>query len=297
MTCMEETLLFGCGQDTLFGILALPETSGTMAVIVVVGGPQYRVGSHRQFVHLARALANAGYAALRFDFRGMGDSQGEARSFEHVQDDICAAIDALQARLPSVRHVALWGLCDAASAALLYSHEAKDARVRVLCLLNPWVRSQASLARTHIKHYYLQRLTQPAFWGKFLRGQVAAKAARDLANNLHQAAASALGGRAAATAHHNADRATAPFQPRMAAAWHAFAGKIVVLLSVDDYTAKEFVEATTSDAAWRKAWQRKNLVRHDLAGADHTLSNTAHRTLLEQLTIQELQHDDHHTRG
>lgn len=294
MTCTEETLLFGCAQDTLFGILALPDTAATMAVIIVVGGPQYRIGSHRQFVHLSRALAHAGFVVLRFDFRGMGDSHGDARHFDNVQDDIGAAIDALQARLPSIRHVALWGLCDAASAALIYSHEAADARVRVLCLLNPWVRSQATLARTHVKHYYVRRLAQPAFWGKLLRGQVAAQAVRDLAGNLRLAAATAFNGRASAT---DANRAVVPFQQRMATAWHAFAGKIVVLLSEDDYTAKEFIDATTTDAAWRNAWQRKNLVRHDLAGADHTLSSAAHRSLVEQLTIRELQHDEHDARG
>jgi len=30
---------------------------------------------------------------MRFDYRGMGDSEGEARTFESVQDDIRIAID------------------------------------------------------------------------------------------------------------------------------------------------------------------------------------------------------------
>jgi alpha/beta superfamily hydrolase len=48
-------------------------------VLVIVGGPQYRAGSHRQFTLLARSLAEQGFAVLRFDYRGMGDSTGAMR--------------------------------------------------------------------------------------------------------------------------------------------------------------------------------------------------------------------------
>ena len=72
MNYTEETTVFACAGDTLMGILAKPETPADTGVIVIVGGPQYRVGSHRQFVLLSRALAAAGYAVLRFDYRGMG---------------------------------------------------------------------------------------------------------------------------------------------------------------------------------------------------------------------------------
>ena len=60
---------------------------GRLGVIILIGGPQYRAGAHRQFVHLARSLADEGIACLRFDFRGMGDSSGEARTFRFVGND------------------------------------------------------------------------------------------------------------------------------------------------------------------------------------------------------------------
>jgi alpha/beta superfamily hydrolase len=98
----------------------LPEKQPACGVLVVVGGPQYRVGSHRQFLLLSRRLASEGYPVMRFDYRGMGDGGGAMRSFEDVSADIGAAIEAFQRRCPSVRRIVLWGLCDAASAALLY---------------------------------------------------------------------------------------------------------------------------------------------------------------------------------
>lgn len=284
MNYTEETTLFDCAGDTLLGILAKPEAPLETGVIVIVGGPQYRVGSHRQFVLLSRALATAGHAVLRFDYRGMGDSEGQPRDFEAVSADIAAAIVVLQTRLPAVRQVVLWGLCDGASAALLYCSETHDPRVSGLCLLNPWVRSEASLARTQVKHYYTQRLTQKEFWTKLLRGGVAFKALAGLFRNIRVAVAGARGSRSAVS-----DRSALsqpPFQQRMAGAWDAFDGNIFLLLSGEDYTAKEFLEYASKDAFWKNALTHPRLIRHDLQGADHTFSSVAYRTEAEDLTLR-----------
>ena len=287
MNYTEETALFECAGDTLLGILAKPETPAETGVIVIVGGPQYRVGSHRQFVLLSRALAAAGYAVLRFDYRGMGDSEGQPRDFQAVSADIAAAIDALQERTPSVKQVALWGLCDGASAALLYCHETHDPRVSGLCLLNPWVRSEASLARTQVKHYYLERLTQKAFWIKLLSGRVALKALAALIRNLRVAFSGTnnSGPLTSASAHLSARQE--PYQRRMAIAWHSFNGRIFLLLSDNDYTAKEFLDYAGNDAAWKNSFFHPQLVRHDLRGADHTFSSSSFRAAAEALTLSE----------
>jgi exosortase A-associated hydrolase 1 len=276
----EQALVFPCEGEELLGILsrsAAPPKPETTAVIVIVGGPQYRAGSHRQFVLLARALASAGYPVLRFDYRGMGDSSGALRDFNHVQPDVGAAIDALQQHLPQVRNVVLWGLCDGASAALLYCHERRDPRVTGLCLLNPWVRSTVSLARTHVKHYYTQRLMERAFWVKLLSGKVAWSALSGLARNLRVA----FGRGSSSTA-----ASQKPYQERMALAWRDFSGSLLLLLSGEDYTAKEFIEFIGIDGAWANALAHPRLKRHDLAGADHTFSDAASRVLVENLTLE-----------
>lgn len=89
----EIPITFACGTDNLFGVLNLPESSDQRGVVIVVGGPQYRVGSHRQFVLLARALAQQGVPVMRFDYRGMGDSTGQQRAFDTIDNDIRSAID------------------------------------------------------------------------------------------------------------------------------------------------------------------------------------------------------------
>ncbi len=273
----ERALTFDCRGDALFGVLSEPATPRETGVVVVVGGPQYRAGSHRQFVLLARALARQGFAVLRFDVRGMGDSAGAPRDFEALAEDISAAIGALTQQVPAVRQVVLWGLCDAASAALLHVDAARDPRVRGLVLLNPWVRSPESLARVQLKHYYWQRLTQRAFWSKLLSGGVGQAAWRDLLANLRA--------RRAATP----PAAQLPYQHRMARGWNAFDGDILLVLSGNDYTAKEFMDATQADPAWAGALRHPRLQRHDLPEADHTFTGRASQTRVDELTIGWLQ--------
>lgn len=58
----ESTLSFDCQGERLVGILAEPVTGepAEVGVVIVVGGPQYRAGSHRQFTLLARHFAAHG---------------------------------------------------------------------------------------------------------------------------------------------------------------------------------------------------------------------------------------------
>jgi exosortase A-associated hydrolase 1 len=283
MSYQERAVMFSCDGERLVGVVSLPNMMHgvekpltSTGVVIIVGGPQYRAGSHRQFVLLARALAAAGTPVLRFDYRGMGDSTGELHTFENVNDDIAAAISALKTTVPSIKNIALWGLCDGASAALLYCHATQDARVTGLCLLNPWVRSEASLAKTQVKHYYTQRLRQKEFWVKLLSGKVAVSAANGLVRSVRIAFTDA--------APKTAADHSLPYQSRMAQAWMGFQGPMLLILSGNDYTAKEFLEYAKASPAWAGTLAKALLTRHDVPKADHTFSSEASRILTEKQT-------------
>ena len=77
MNYKERPLHFKCQDTSLIGILSMPEDSGKRGILIVVGGPQYRTGSHRQFTLLARQFASDGIPTMRFDYRGMGESVPE----------------------------------------------------------------------------------------------------------------------------------------------------------------------------------------------------------------------------
>jgi exosortase A-associated hydrolase 1 len=274
-----QPLPFDCQGERLLGMLH--PAAGDLGMVVVVGGPQYRVGSHRHFVHIAESAAAAGHPVLRFDVRGMGDSTGALRAFTDIGDDILAAIDALCRSQPHVQRVALWGLCDGASAALMYLNERRDARVAGVCLLNPWVRSAASLARTHVRHYYLRRMADADFWRKLLRGGIGMGALGELWANLQTArrasAPDAAPPPAAATMQ--------PFQERMRQGWQRFDGGVLLVLSGNDYTAAEFIEHTRDRADWQALLARPSVQRLSLPEADHTLSRQADGAALAQVLL------------
>ena len=268
----ERVLLFTCQGLSLPGILHPGAPDASRGVLVVVGGPQYRVGSHRQFVLLARDLAAAGVPVLRFDCRGMGDAEGEFPGFEDLDADLAAAIDAFFTQVPSLREVVIWGLCDAASAALFYA--GSDTRVRGLVLLNPWLRTGAGEARAYLRHYYLARLFNPDLWRKIRRGEFAFGAAlRGLLDLIMRAGRGAReSARQALVPAASAAVAPAPLPERMADGWQCFTGPILLILSGDDLTAAEFRDTTRASRRWRRLLAEPRVTIRDYPEANHTFS-------------------------
>ncbi len=248
MNAEQRALRFTCNGSGLVGIIDVPERPLPRGVLVITGGPQYRVGSHRQFTLLARLMAQRGIPVMRFDRRGMGDSEGEPRSFEEINDDIRAAMKEFFAQMPDMKEVVIWGLCDAATAAAFYA--GADQRVRGLVLLNPWVRSPEGAARAMLRHYYLARLREVAFWKKVASGDL------DFAAS---AAALRLNMRLAATER----RSLLP--QRVVKSLAAFDGHVMVVLSGDDLTASEFARLMARHNVRAK--------RIDIGNANHTFSS------------------------
>ncbi|MBV6416811.1 MAG: hypothetical protein CMLOHMNK_01426 [Steroidobacteraceae bacterium] len=265
---IEEPLLFPCEGSTLVGILHRAAAGPfEVAVLVVVGGPQYRVGSHRQFVSSARSMAAAGYPVLRFDYRGMGDSEGEFKGFEHISSDIRSAIDALYRTCHPRRGIVLFGLCDAASAALAYC--GSDARVVGLVLINPWVRSARSEAEVVVKRYYTSRLRQVDFWRKLVGGDF----------DFFRSLGALIGNLKRAVQRPNHTEPSG-YIDSMRAGLAQFTGPVMVVQSGRDLTADEFRALCRRDRAWKDALSRPSVEIVDMADADHTFSGGPH---LEQL--------------
>jgi exosortase A-associated hydrolase 1 len=205
-------------------------------------------------------LAARGFPVLRFDYRGMGDSSGDVRPFDDVSADVRAALEVLLKELPQTTGVVLYGLCDGASAALMYC--GADPRVVGVIIANPWVRTVASEARTYLRHYYLQRLLQGSFWRKLFTGAFnPVKSAGEMAS---MAAASRTG-----------DGAGGRFVDRMLQGLRKSAATVLVLLSDRDLTAREFSDLCASDAQWRAAMASNRVRVVNVADADHTFSTRA----------------------
>ena len=93
----SEPFPFTSGGDQLIGELHLPTERPVAAVVTT--GPLTSVKEQATGAY-ARALAGRGFAALAFDHRTFGESEGEPRQFEHPEhkaDDVRAAVTGLRA--------------------------------------------------------------------------------------------------------------------------------------------------------------------------------------------------------
>ncbi|MGG7054930.1 hydrolase 1, exosortase A system-associated [Nitrosomonas sp. ANs5] len=271
-----------CQGSWLYGIISRPQQPAARGVLIVVGGPQYRAGSHRQFVLLARYLAEQGIAVMRFDFRGMGDSDGEMRTFEDVGQDLSAAINFFTKECMFLKDVVIWGLCDAASAALFYAHQ--DQRVSGLVLLNPWVRTEQGIAKAYLKHHYSTRLFQPAFWKKLISGKYDPIASiRSLYKMIksffiRKKSVAVIGEGANATDH------AIPLPARMLKGLQCFEGKSLVITSGDDLTASEFLDLIHSSKDWQITLEDRKVKFFHIQDANHTFSRRQWRHQVAEYT-------------
>lgn len=276
---------FTCDDDTLFGIVHNAHPSEETGLLFIVGGPQYRIGSHRQFTLLARQISAADFAVMRFDQRGSGDSSGDARPFDAIQDDIRAAIDCFFLHASSIKKIVLWGLCDGASAALFYA--GTDHRVCGVCLVNPWAFSETGRAHTLIKHYYWRRLFDPIFWKKCLKRDVQFTASmQSLWTQL-----SLLKGKIweflpiVKQRHASGNQ----LHEQIYQSLLRFHGKILIIICDADLTAREFDELIHSTKKWRAILHKRSIQIHHLADANHTFALKIWRDQIGDWTINWLQ--------
>ena len=287
----EHAIVFVCQGLELLGIASIPTTQSVhdTGVVVLVGGPQYRIGSHRQFTLLCRHLAEQGIASFRFDYHGIGDAAGPpALGVDGVESDLRAAIDTFLRAVPDLKGVVLWGLCGAASASALYAPT--DARVKGLVLLNPWVRTEAGLAKARLRHYYIGRLGDPAFWARIARGDVAVAAGmRSFGASVMKAAGwsgrrgglgpSAMGD----TATLGDGSSTLPAR-MMSSLQRANIPALVILSGDSDLTANEFRQVAGGSSDWRRWMASSKVDREDVEGSSHTFARSDWRDRVAELT-------------
>lgn len=261
------------------GIIHNPDQLlSTVGLLIIVGGPQYRIGSHRQYVHLARHCAARGIAVMRFDYQGIGDSEGNYPGFEHITQDIHHAVEEFLSQTPHIKSVAIWGLCEGASAILLGGGQHKA--VSHIILANTWVRGESSLAKAYVKHYYLDRLKSPDFWKKTFSGHLNIKSALSgLFNNIKKAFAPKEKSDPVKT-----DQDDRPFPDKMLSGLMDYQGHVMLIQSEQDLVAREFDDLVSTHKGWKKALEGQNITRTDIAETDHTFSSEEWRRQVADVT-------------
>lgn len=264
----------------------LDDAAGSHALLIVSGGNEIRSGAHRGMASLASTVAATGHPVLRFDRRGIGDSEGDNGGFESSGADIAAAIALLRATCPQVTRITGFGNCDAASALLLHH---RDGGVDALVLANPWTieldgqlepkNDSAATANqpgdlapalppaAAIRARYMAKLKDPREWWRLARGGV------DLFKLFK-------GLKAVSASISPSDLAA-----RLAQAGGEFSGPLTLLIATNDGTAQAFMALwpTATFAAMRT---RAKLLPFDTAS--HSFADAASRAWLEARVLESL---------
>jgi pimeloyl-ACP methyl ester carboxylesterase len=125
-----EEVRFRSGEDTLAGVLVLPESPGPHPAIALVfgSGPADRNG-YGAAPHLGRHFAGHGVACLAWDRPGVGRSSGDynAQTFPDRAEEVLAAVRFLRdlAEIKADR-VGLWGHSQGGTAATLAASTSGD---------------------------------------------------------------------------------------------------------------------------------------------------------------------------
>jgi uncharacterized protein len=114
----ESRITFSCGDLTLEGLLTLPDGGAPNAAVVCHPHPMYGGSMDNNVVEaVLEALWQRHLATLRFNFRGVGNSEGEYDGGEGELDDVRGAV-AFVAGKAGLKSVMLAGYSFGASVSL-----------------------------------------------------------------------------------------------------------------------------------------------------------------------------------
>ena len=145
-------ITFASEGDTLVGTLVLPASyeAGQRLPLVVVTGSWTTVKERMPAVY-ARRLAERGYAALTFDFRGFGESEGAPRDYESPARkcaDIASAA-AFARTLPVADGDRVGGLAICASAGYMARAIADGAPLRAFVTVAAWLHDPGTVGQVY----------------------------------------------------------------------------------------------------------------------------------------------------
>jgi pimeloyl-ACP methyl ester carboxylesterase len=166
-----------------------PGAARGICVLLLSPGIKGRVGPHRLYIKLATALTRLGFHVLRFDFSGLGDSEGSLEQLQLADvynsilcgryvDETITAMNFLQGEFGLCRFVGS-GLCGGSITALLTAEQ--DGRIE--CLLGialptaleggreNWGRILTQYEVSVLRSQYFRKLASPRSWLRLISGK------------------------------------------------------------------------------------------------------------------------------
>jgi exosortase A-associated hydrolase 1 len=250
---------FDCAGSAL--VATLDEAADSTGLLIVTGGNETRAGAFSSQAELASRISAAGCPVLRFDRRGVGDSEGVNMGFRHSAEDIAAALAAFRARCPAVERIVAFGNCDAASALMLCGGAGLDG----LVLSNPWTYEEDQIEAppppSAIRARYAAKLKKPRELLRLIGGKVNLA---DLLRSLQHAA--------------SARAAPSGLADAMAQGLARFTGPVRILVAERDRTGQAFLAG----------WDARDPRLQRCQGADHAYSDASSRDWLNAQILEAL---------
>ena len=156
----DADVRFDANGFSLAGTISRPEgRPEPLPAVILVSGPgltdrDETIGGIPVFGQLAHALADAGFAVLRFDRRGVGQSGGrtESATLDDYAEDVRAAVRMMRDRKDiDRRRIALVGLGQGGALAMIAASKEKQ-RIGALVLLGALGTSGADLNLYQLRH-------------------------------------------------------------------------------------------------------------------------------------------------
>lgn len=267
---IERAITVG-DRPGLVAIVSEPAGTGSRhrpAVIMLNAGLIHRVGPNRLHVRLGRALAEAGFVAMRIDLSGRGDSDPRRDDLSFRAAGIVETQSAMN-YLESTRGIGrfvLFGICSGAATAGDVSY--LDARVAGAVI----VEGPSFATRRFYIRYYAGRLLRGETWLNTVRGT----------NGIGRRLRRALGFSAPVPAGNMADvgAAPAPQTPVLAAALQQMADRGLEQLAIFSGSTKEYNYEGQLQDAFRTIDFRGRLEEAYFPDADHTFTRLAQQQQL-----------------
>lgn len=187
---MDPVIFPNKDGNKLFGIVHNPvnEKNDNIGIIILSPGIKSRVAPHRLYLKMAKKYCDMGFTVLRFDFYGLGDSEGEvdahymADLYGSIQvgryeEDTKSAMDWMSEKY-NLNKFILTGLCGGAITGL-FAGSNDDRVVGLLSLGIPVILDSSNVDQfdyrnitdghlDELKKGYIKKMLDPKSWLRFL---------------------------------------------------------------------------------------------------------------------------------
>ncbi|MCJ8331435.1 MAG: alpha/beta fold hydrolase [Lentisphaeria bacterium] len=176
----EQSIQFTVDGQCLYGNMIRTESAKKTGIVFLHGWGGVRSGPHNIISYYARELAKEGYASIRFDFRGRGESDGDPSlgvqdTMLNMGDDAVAAAKLLMEEC-AVDKLVFFGICSGGNVGIGILDQLDSVKGLFLLSVYPFGDADdfSREARRSMNFFkeYCRKLFLASTWKRFFKGEI-----------------------------------------------------------------------------------------------------------------------------